>query len=213
MQGGYGARRKTDPYGIWVAFSPDGYNWTRYERDGPPQIIGQCQSNGIDTPYSDQVADGKAALENTTSWPIPFGAGDVVDVYYDPSKKKYVAQGKTNVVGPDGKTGWKRGVVRADSEDFVTWSYPQLVLSADEEDLFYRANNDGQTGIQLHSAPAFHYPRSGHYFGLMQKWNSSNQESIAIELITSRDGIKWSRTFRDRYFLPCNPRLKLPWMI
>ena len=206
MQGGYGARRKTDPYGIWVAFSPNGYNWTRYERDGPPQIIGQCQSNGIDTPYSDQVADGKAALENTTSWPIPFGAGDVVDVYYDPSKKKYVAQGKTNVVGPDGKTGWKRGVVRADSEDFVTWSYPQLVLSADEEDLFYRANNDGQTGIQLHSAPAFHYPRSGHYFGLMQKWNSSNQESIAIELITSRNGIKWSRTFRDRYFLPCNPR-------
>jgi hypothetical protein len=36
----------------------------------------------------------------------------------------------------------------------VTWSYPELVLSADEEDIFYRANNDGQTGIQLHSAPA-----------------------------------------------------------
>ena len=206
VQGGYGVRRKTDPYGIFVAFSPDGYHWTRYtDPDGAPQIIGQCQSEGIESPYSDEVADGKAAMDNSTIWPIPFGAGDVVDVYFDPVANKYVAQGKTNVIGPDGKTGWKRGVVRAESPDFVSWSYPQLVLSADEEDLFYKANNDGQTGIQLHSAPAFHYPLSGHHFGLMQKWNSSNEESIAIELITSRDGIKWERPFRDRYFLPCSP--------
>ena len=33
--------------------------------------------------------------------------------------------------------------------------YPELVLSPDEFDL---AND---TGIQLHSAPAFHYARSG----------------------------------------------------
>jgi hypothetical protein len=39
----------------------------------------------------------------------------------------------------------------------------------------------------------------------MQKWNSSNQATIAIELITSRDGVEWRRTFRDEYFLPCSP--------
>ena len=133
------------------------------------------------------------------------GAGDVVDVYYDPLTSRYVAQGKTNVIGPDGKTGWKRGVVRSSSVDFVTWSYPQLVLSTDEIDLKMAANNDGQTGIQLHSAPAFHYKRSGHFFGLLQKWNSSNGETIAIELITSRDGVKWQRPFRTEYFLPCSP--------
>ena len=43
--------------------------------------------------------------------PIPFGAGDVVDVYWDPASARYVAQGKTNVIGPDGKTGWKRGAI------------------------------------------------------------------------------------------------------
>jgi hypothetical protein len=113
VQGGYHVRRKTDPYGIYVAFSPDGYNWTRYaSEDGSPAIIGQCQSAGIDSPYSDEVADGRKAMDNTTNWPIPYGAGDVVDVYFDPRSREYVAQGKTNVVGPDGRTGWKRGVVR-----------------------------------------------------------------------------------------------------
>ena len=60
------------------------------------------------------------------------------------------------------------------------------MLSADEVDLMMAANNDGQTGIQLHSAPAFYYARSGHYFGLLQKWNSTNGNTIAIELLTSR---------------------------
>ena len=41
---------------------------------------------------------------------------------------------------------------------------PELVMSVDEFDL---AND---TGLQLHSAPAFHYNRSGHYFALVQKW-------------------------------------------
>ena len=78
-------------------------------------------------------------------------------------------------------------------------TYPELVLSVDEVDL---AND---TGLQLHSAPAFHYKRSGHYFALVQKWNQSNAATIQIELATSRDGVRWARPFRDEYFLPCNP--------
>ena len=57
VQGGYGVRRKTDPYGIYVAFSPNGLNWTRWSTE-EPAIVGQSQSSGIDSPYSDEVADG-----------------------------------------------------------------------------------------------------------------------------------------------------------
>ena len=138
-------------------------------------------------------------------WPLPFGVGDVVDVYFDPQSQRYVSQGKTNVIGPSGETGWKRGVVRATSVDFINWTYPELVLSADEIDLSYDTDNTGLESIQLHSAPAFFYPRSGHYFGLMQKWNCSNQDTIAIELVVSRDGVRWNRPFRHEYWLPCSP--------
>ena len=198
VQGGYGVRRKTDPYGIYVAFSPDGLHWTRFSNQ-EPQILGQSQSSGVQSPYADEVADGMAPLHGGTLWPLPFGTGDVVDAYYDPAQQVFVAQGKTNVIGPEGKTGWKRGVVRSTSHNFVNWTYPELVMAIDETDL---AND---TGLQLHSAPAFHYSRSGHYFALVQKWNQSNYATIQIELAVSRDGVRWSRPFRDEYFLPCNP--------
>ena len=58
--------------GIYVAFSPDGIHWTRYDHT-KPQIIGQSQSAGIESPYADEVKDGNAPMDNTTSWPIPFG--------------------------------------------------------------------------------------------------------------------------------------------
>ena len=189
-------RRSTDPYGIYVAFSPDGRNWTRYSTERP-QIMGQSQSSGIESPYADQVADGLAPLGNSTAWPLPFGAGDVVDIYRDPTLEVYVAQGKTNVVGPDGRTGWKRGVVRSESKDFISWTYPELVISADEQDL-------ANATIELHSAPAFYYERSGHHFATLQKWNASNENTIQIELVVSRDGYRWTRPFRDQYWLPCN---------
>ena len=159
MQGGYGVRRKTDPYGIYVAFSPDGLAWTRWSAHPPafdspimhaftslkilcpgaplllaanltpfvysgteePAILGQSQSSGIDSPYADEVADGAAPMGATAYWPLPFGAGDVVDAYFDPASKLFVAQGKTNVISPDGHTGWKRGVVRATSPNFINW--------------------------------------------------------------------------------------------
>ena len=104
VQGGYGVRRTTDPYGIYVAFSPDGLNWTRWSTE-EPAIVGQSQSTGVDSPYSDQVADGMAPMDDTVIWPLPFGAGDVVDAYYDPVSRLFVAQGKTNVISPDGHTG------------------------------------------------------------------------------------------------------------
>ena len=91
IQGGYGSKRSTDPYGIFVAFSPDGLSWTPHG-DKYPQIIGQSQSVGIVSPYADQVDDGMKAMDNTTDWPIPFASGDVVDVYFDPVSGLYISQ-------------------------------------------------------------------------------------------------------------------------
>jgi hypothetical protein len=174
--------------GLYVAFSPDGIHWTKhpgtalrgtYGRITDPPLVGD------DTPLG-----------------LPNSVSDVIDAVYDPVRKKYVIIAKGWIDGPDGRTFWKRSVVRTESDDFIHWSPAKFVMAPDEHDGVNPGAYPGtRQGVQLHSAPAFIH--HGVWFGLIQLADFETHGLQPIELALSRDhGFTWSRPFRDTMFLP-----------
>ncbi len=176
--------------GMYVAFSPDGIHWTK--QPGP----------ALHGTY------GRIAEPVLADAPRPMGwansVSDVIDATYDPVQKKYVVFSKGWIDGPDGRTFWKRCVVRTESDDFLKWTPAQLVMVPDEHDGVRPAAYPGtRQGVQLHSAPAF--VRHGVWFGLAQLADFETHGQQPIEMALSRDGgFTWSRPFRNTMFLPVN---------
>ena len=173
--------------GMYVAFSPDGLHWIAqagpalrgsYGRSSDPPLVGE-----------------RPALGESTS------VSDVIDAAFDPLRKKYVIYAKGWIDGPDGTTFWKRDIVRTESEDFLHWSPPQIVMAPDENDGVHPADFPGtRRGVQLHAAPTF--VRHGIYFALLQVADFETNGLQPIELAISRDGLAWLRPFRNTPFLP-----------
>jgi hypothetical protein len=84
--------------GLWVAFSPDGINWTRYG-DEPLKYL-RKEANSI---------------------------SDVMDVMQDPVSGKFIAFTKGWCVS-GGVWPGRRQVVRIDSSDFINWSSPSVAV-------------------------------------------------------------------------------------
>lgn len=98
-------------------------------------------------------------------------------------------------------SGCSRRIVRSESSDFLNWSTPELVLAPDELDppKFY-----GMT-VCIYE---------GFYIGLLQVYNSSGNkriigslthtegDTIDIQLVFSRDGIKWERLANRPVYIP-----------
>jgi hypothetical protein len=177
--------------GLFVAFSPDGIHW---EKQPGPVLRG---------------AYGRAQAPPLTTEKYPWGdlrsVSDVLDATFDPLRGKYVVHAKAWVDGPDGRLFWKRAIVRTESEDFLSWSEPQLILSPDEFDGVRPAAYPGtRVGVQLHGAPFF--VRHGVYFALVQVADFETHGLQPIELAISRDGRNWSRPFRDVPFMATGER-------
>lgn len=174
--------------GMYVAFSPDGIHWTKHEG----AVLRGNYGRITDPPFVGDTAP--LGLLNSVS--------DVIDATYDPVRKKYVVIAKGWIDGPDGRTFWKRSVVRTESDDFITWSPARFVMAPDEHD----GRNPGaypgtRQGVQLHSAPSF--PYQGLWFGLIQLADFETHGLQPVELALSRDhGFTWSRPFRDTMFIP-----------
>jgi hypothetical protein len=117
----------------------------------------------------------------------------------DPQALRDLRQGWIDA--PDGTTFWKRSIVRTESEDFITWSKPQLVMAADEFDGHRPAQYGGtRKGVQLHGAPVFVH--EGVYIALLQPAFFDTHGHQPIELAISRDGIDWQRPWRSTFLLP-----------
>ncbi|NLC67840.1 MAG: hypothetical protein GX754_03425 [Clostridiaceae bacterium] len=98
-------------------------------------------------------------------------------------------------------TGCNRRIVRSESDDFLNWTIPELVIAPDELDTprFYGITTCIYQGM---------------YIGLLQVLNSSGNkrymgnirngegDTIDVQLAFSRDGIRWERLANRPNFIP-----------
>ncbi len=184
--------------GTFVAFSPDGLVWTKYAHN---PIIRGSHGDYVQPPFEDEPIIRSAELGP------PLSTSDVTDLIWDSKKQVYAIYAKTWLDGPDGRMHWKRAVVRTESEDFKTWTKPQLVMAPDEFEGNWSGNETslttaggGSQGVQLHSGPAFAYRDM--YFSMLQVMDPGDTGNMPIELAISHDGYRWRRPFRNTFFIP-----------
>jgi hypothetical protein len=169
--------------GLCVAFSPDGIHWAK---QGGVLVRTTFGAKTLQPPYEDE--DVYYHLKNPDGrewrlWRYPSSLSDAVDVLWDSKLKRYVIYGKMWIGGPDGGINWKHGMGRSESEDFIHWSPPQLVKYPDEHD---------PANLEFHTSPVFIH--RGIYLSLNQLYTRENA-TIDNELMFSRDGLRWDRTF------------------
>ncbi len=169
--------------GLNAAFSPDGIHWTRQPGVLMPMSFGAKEQQ---PPFEDESVyfhlknpDGREWRQ----WRYPASLSDALDVLWDVRLQKYVIYGKMWINGPAGGINWKHGMGRSESADFLKWSKPQLVLYPDEKD---------PAQMEFHTSPVF--IRHGVYLSLNQLFTRENG-TMDNELISSRDGLRWDRTF------------------
>lgn len=196
--------------GLQVAFSPDGIHWTKVVGDSSspghpgPAILSRNAFNATGQPPT-TVAHDNDPLDFWESspgyyrWQIPFSMADAYDVMYDPVRHKYVSYSKAWVQGPSGELTWKHAMGRIESSDFVHWSTPEPILTTGDKD---------PDNVMFHTSPAFYY--EGLYLSLNQIYTNpaltgpadALAENVDIELMSSRDGIRWDRNFIGQTILP-----------
>ena len=174
--------------GAGVAFSADGIHW----KAGPANPIIPFVWN-----YGD-AWDGYC----------PFG--DIIEAFYDPAKKQYIAPLCINALKGDGwigrsRTGPRRRLLGlSQSKDFVRWSKPRRILMPPME-------KRGKDMTEFYGFTGLY--RDGLYIGFLRVLRDDLPadpggpiEGIGwTELIISRDGEDWRRvpgTFFDRDHAP-----------
>jgi len=174
-----------DDGGMWVGFSPDGFQWTLHDKN--PVL--KTWPEGWDKPTR-------------------HGVGDTLDVYFDPLAKRYRVAIKVNALAEDGfapapKAGktFRRLVGMSASDDFVHWEKPWRIHVPDAKDEglleFY-----GMGGMHL---------RGRLHIGLVRVLRDDlpcdpggPKDGIGYTVLaTSRDGVTWHR-YREP-FLDRNP--------
>jgi hypothetical protein len=149
------------------------------------EIYGEGEKDGMHVAFS---PDG-------IHW-TPYEGNPVMDdgsdtgqvVLFDPKIEKYVAFGRFGAGG--------RKVARTESEDFIHWSAPELVLEPDEKDgpntQFYGISVDLYEGV---------------YIGILWMFylEHTNVGRIDFQLCHSRDGKSWIRDPNRTVFLPNGP--------
>jgi hypothetical protein len=185
--------------GFFAAFSPDGKQWTGAAENplnktayGGRELRPPFADEEV---YAEQQVPAKGIVRK--SWKIPLSMSDAADVMYDPKRAAYVAYGKCWIQGPAGGLAWKHAMARTESPDFVRWSPAQIVAAPDELD---------PPHTEFHTSPVFFH--KGVYFCLNQlllargERVGAKSDLMQIELMTSRDGLRWERPFRNQPFIP-----------
>ena len=113
---------------------------------------------------------------------------------WDEAYGKYVAYIRPDIRRYDNV----RTVGRSLSDDFITWTRPEMVLQPDDED---------PPGTEFYWCPVFKY--QGAYLGLPSVYHTFVEEPkirmgapLDVQLVTSRDGINWERTAGRKPFIP-----------
>lgn len=167
-----------DPYRRWKAVYWDhgSGGWTL--RDGRPY----CQSGPHDGFCVAFSPDGIHWTGYEGNPVISSYCDTNQNVVYDEELGKYVAFSRF---------GFGRKLARSESEDFINWTEPQLVLECDEA--------DGQ-GTQIYGAGVDIY--EGLYIAMIWIYREGTDGKIDTQLAVSRDGVHWTRVGDRATWLP-----------
>jgi len=154
-----------------------------WEHASGNSAIPDISVNGMSVSFS---ADGKMWTDYPDNPVITLGSDTGQQAIYDPYIEKYVVYGRFGAGG--------RKVARAESDDFVKWSPPRLVMQAD--------SNDGPR-TQIYGMGITLY--EGQYIGLPWMFYEGDTWKIDVQLATSRDGRLWTRVADRQIFLPNGP--------
>jgi hypothetical protein len=177
--------------GTHVAFSPDGIHWTKYA--GGIVSKSSFGNKGMEFPFADEdgyvESPGKGGTVRR-AWRSPLCISDALDVFYDARLGVFVGYGKMWTPWPDGTLSWKHAMGRMESKDFIHWSKPELILTVNDRDA---------PELEFHTSPVFMH--HGMYFSLNQILDRT-VGSMDVELMSSRDGRRWDRSFAGTFAIP-----------
>lgn len=137
------------------------------------------------------IIPGRRGKMAGSTWPLT-GVDDVTTVTWDAQLGKFAAWMKVWDLA-DGR--YYRARAMALSDDFVHWSPPWTVLLPDKIDppdlQFY-----GMTG----------WPYEGMWLGMLRAFHSATaNQPVDLQLVTSRDGVRWARANNRAPFIPNGP--------
>ncbi len=166
--------------GTYLAFSPDGVRW-----------------NKTDQPFWQTPVD-------VTDW----GDDGVNSMIYDRLKKKWVVyrrvipQESERLTAVAEDENWKmpdrimRVMGYAESDDLKEWKNHRIILAPDADD---------DPDVEFYGLSVYVYEQV--YIGYLWVFHMDpNRSSIDIQLVTSRDGVNFTRCCRRETFLPSGPR-------
>jgi len=162
------------PEGMYAWFSPDGLRWTM----DPNPIMNSWIPN-----------PGMKEERWTQSWPMP-GIGDVNALSWDSKLNCFVAYIKVATYR-DGKFFRTRGM--CESNDFIHWTEPRLILIPDEDD-----------PEDLHLYGNTGWPYESIWLGTLRAYHET-YGNVDFQLISSRDGRNWQRAGERQSFIPNGP--------
>lgn len=149
------------------------------------EIYGEGEKDGMHVAFS---PDGIHWTPYEGNPVMKYGSDTGQVVLFDPNLKKYVAYGRFGAGG--------RKVARTESEDFIAWATPELVLEPDERD---------GTNTQFYGISVDLYESV--YIGVLWMFyiEQKNIGRIDFQLCHSRDGKTWVRDPNRTVFLPNGP--------
>lgn len=152
------------------------------EPSGREKLAADPRPDGMWVSFSEDGLHWKDYNKNPV---IPGGSDTGQSVLYDPTLKKFVLYSRLGV---------GRRISRSTSDDFIHWSQPQLVFAADDKD---------PPGTQVYGSGFCIY--EGFYIGTPWMFYLAKDQRIDVQLIHSRDGIKWHRTAGRERIIPNGP--------
>jgi hypothetical protein len=119
-----------------------------------------------------------AAWQAVVDRPVLPGVGDIISVFYDQQRQRYVALAKDDAVDEI------RNVVQSTSRDLRTWTTPRLVVTSGARDAH---------GTQFYGIDGV-VQRDGLLIGMLRVLNDELEDGVGYTtLVWSRDGRTWTR--------------------
>jgi len=136
---------------------------------------------------------------------MPAGTDTQNAAFFDPNLNKYVAYVRKNNYRKDTEGNSirpaARCIARSESADFQKFPRPEIVLAPDDDD------PGGRWGSGLYNSAAVLYPFAPRVYLFFPSVMEYATSLTAIQIATSRDGVRIDRRFRE-FYVPIHPNAR-----